>query len=207
MRRVAQVAAVVLTAVVLSGCTPVQGPEHVFSVMADPSGKVIVVVSKCPDGWGGAEEIALRHERYGSPLWTVRSERGPYSGKFVLGVAPPGYEASGKLADLDPGREYVVGEWSNVVGFRLADLRTDRLWDGERYIEESDQQAKCAELLAAAERRSSRMTAFLLVLPVATVALLVGIVVAAVVHGDRLRSHEARVLSAGASPNPNWPIR
>lgn len=207
-RRYGARALVLLAVVVLAGCTPVTGPDRVFSVKATETGEVLVVATRCPEGAGAAgDELALRVESQDQPLWSIRSERGPFTRKVVLGEVPRGYERSGPLAALDPGREYEVGQWQNGVTFRLEDLRKDRLWDGEGYIDESDQQSRCAELLAAAERRDGRIMAVLLLgIPGGFVVLMV-VVVLLVLDADRRRDREARAMAIEMPPNPNWPVR
>ena len=201
------VATVVLAMAVLAGCTPVHGPDRVFSVKATEAGEVLVVATGCPDGSGAVEELAVRLAGQDDALWRVGTRRGPFNRKFVLGDTPPGYRASGPFPALEAGRQYAAGEWRNDVAFRLDDLRKDRLWDGEQYIEEADQQTRCAELLAAAERRDGRIMAFIFFgIPGGFVVLMV-LVVLLVLDADRRRDREARAMAIEMPPNPNWPVR
>ena len=205
--RVGIAGAAAVLGLLVTSCTPVHGPSHIFSVRATAAGDVEVLVTGCPDGWGATEELALRHAGQDQAVWTIRSERGPYEDTFVLGQVSEGYEAYDDFPGLEADERYVVGEWQNGASFRLDQLRSDRLWNGEEYVDEAGQLERCAELLAAAERRDRILTSTILFGIPATFVVAMGLIVWAVVAADRRRQREARVMATGMPPNPNWPVR
>ncbi len=211
VRRIQWALGLLLAAQSLVACQPVQGPGHVFSVKESGAGTPVVVVTACPDGTGGIDRLYLTDvEADGShPRWTILRMRGTLEtpSEIPLGEVPKGFSSDDKPPIFELGRTYEASDFTAQVSFRLDQLDRTLLWDGSEHRTASGMVERCGELLAAAERRDRRLTAFVLFgIPGGFVVLMV-LVVLLVLDADRRRDREARAMAIEMPPNPNWPVR